>query len=105
MEEQQRLKRIESFKYTQNIGYKYNNNMVCINMNDENINIVDSLSLQDINELTDVLEKYSSADINVITRELCNDISDLSNYFKKFNIYDETKQYMMYHYYDGTIIS
>jgi predicted transport protein len=102
--EKERLERIETFKYRQEIGYKYMNNIVCINMNDENINIINNLSLDEINELTDTLDKYRGVDIGVITRELSNDLSDLSKYFMKFNIYYETKQYLMYHYYDNIII-
>lgn len=84
----ERLKLINSFKYVQHHAYK--NTILCIYMNDENINIVDNLSLQEITELTTTLDKYSSTDVAVITRELSDDFSDLSNYFMKFNICDET---------------
>lgn len=102
MEEELRLKNIERFIYMQNIAYK--NNMLSIYMNTENITIIDTLSLYEICELTDTLDKYSNADIATITRELNNDISDLSKYFKRFKIHDETRQNMMYHYYDNTTI-
>jgi hypothetical protein len=99
-----RMRSIERFKYIQEMGYRNNSNLVAINMNADNINIVDSMSLQEINELTDILDKYRSENVDVITRELSNDMSDLSKYFMKFNIYEETKKYMYYHYYDSTII-
>jgi hypothetical protein len=99
-----RMRSIERFKYIQEMGYRNNSNLVAINMNADNINIVDSMSLQEINELTDILDKYRSENVAIITRELSNDMSDLSKYFMKFNIYDETKQFMYYNYYDNTII-
>lgn len=93
MEEELRVKIMERFIYMQNIVYK--NNMISIYMNTENITIIDTLSLYEIRELTDTLDKYSNADIATITRELNNDISDLSKYFKRFNIHDETRRNMM----------
>lgn len=98
----ERVKNIGRFKYMQDVVYK--NNMLCIYMNDENINIVDNLSLCEIYELNNTLDKYSNAGIDVLTKELSNDISDLSKYFAKFNIYDETRRHLMYHYYDNCII-
>ena len=101
--EEERLMRINRFKYMQNVCYKYK--LMSIHMSKENINIVDNMSLQDIDQLTKTLDKYGDSNIDVITTELSNDISDLSKYFAKFNIYNDTKQYLMYHYYDNIIIT